>query len=214
MRQDRNPVLHMQRSQPSNTLSAPRNAPTTRRRILLFLLSMSPVIALVSLFAWGLIRTEGNPGSLLEHNDSGEIQISARPAPDFGGTDLTTALPVNNASLLGNVVMVDFWSSWCVACRVEAADLAEVYHEYADKPVEFVGLAIWDDTGDVLRHIDQYDVTYPNALDETGQTAVLFGVTGVPEKFFLGPDGTILRKINGPVSKEHLREIIDELLES
>jgi thioredoxin-related protein len=51
-------------------------------------------------------------------------------------------------------------------------------------------------------------------MDSRGTTAVTFGVRGVPEKFFLDEEGNILRKINGPVSQEKLREIIDSLLES
>jgi cytochrome c biogenesis protein CcmG/thiol:disulfide interchange protein DsbE len=175
---------------------------------------MSPFIALLVLLTWGLIRSDGNPGSLLEHNESGEITVSSRPAPDFSGVDLISDELVNDESLRGKVVMVDFWSSWCTACRIEATDLAEVYLEYADAPVEFVGLAIWDEVGDTLRHLDRFSVTYLNILDERGVTAVGFGVRGVPEKFFLDENGIIIRKVNGPVSKEKLREIIDGLLRS
>jgi cytochrome c biogenesis protein CcmG/thiol:disulfide interchange protein DsbE len=186
----------------------------TRRRLSVFVLSMSPFIALLVLLAWGLIRSDGNPGGLLEHNESGDIFISARQAPEFSGVDLVSGELVSNESVRGKIVMVDFWSSWCAACRIEATDLAEVYHEYADAPVEFVGLAIWDEVGDTLRYLDRYGVTYLNILDERGVSAVEFGVRGVPEKYFLDENGVILRKVNGPVSKEQLREIIDGLLSS
>jgi hypothetical protein len=57
--------------------------------------------------------------------------------------------------------------------------------------VEFVGIAIWDDSRDVLRHMERYNVTYPNILDAVGTSAVQYGVRGVPEKFFLDEDGRI-----------------------
>jgi len=180
----------------------------------MFVLTMSPFIALLLLLGWGLFRSGGNPGGLLEHNESGEITVSARAAPSFAGVDLVSGEPFTDDFVVGNIVMIDFWSSWCAACRIEASDLAEVYREYANSPVEFVGLAIWDQTGDALRHLDRFDVTYPNILDERGVSAVEFGVRGVPEKFFLGKNGTIIRKVNGPVSKEDLRSIIDGLLDS
>ena len=192
----------------------PPEARWTKRRTGLFLLTMSPVVALLVLLAWGLVSSGGNPGGLLEHNESGEVAVAFRAAPEFTGLDFLTGQRVNNVNVRGNVVMVDFFSSWCVACRVEAAELAEVYREYEGMPVDFVGVAIWDETGDILRHLDRYNVTYPNILDEVGRTAVAFGVRGVPEKFFLDRDGNILRKINGPVSQEQLREVIDGLLES
>ena len=184
----------------------------TRKRLALFLLSLSPFILLLALLAWGQLRTGGNPGNLLEHNQSGEIEVAQRRAPDFRGIDLVSGQPVDNATVEGKIVMVDFWSSWCVSCRVEAQDLADVYLEYADAPVEFVGLAIWDEAGDTLRHIQRYGITYPNLIDEFGTTAVTYGVRGVPEKFFLDAEGTIVRKVNGPLTKEQLRDIIDALL--
>ncbi len=181
---------------------------------MLFLISMAPVVVLVALLMWGLFRSDADPGGLLVHNEFSEAPVSVRRAPEFGGTDVVTGGTVSNESVRGNVVVLDFWSSWCVACRAEAADLAEAYAEYADMPVEFVGLAVWDDAGGVLRHIERYGVPYPNLLDAEGRTAVAFGVTGVPEKFFLDRDGVVLRKVIGAVSKEQLRAILDELLAS
>ncbi|MDA1036269.1 MAG: redoxin domain-containing protein [Chloroflexi bacterium] len=195
----------------TSTQTSDSSSGWTRKRLALFLLSLSPFIALLVLLAWGQVRSGGNPGNLLEHNQSGEIDVTQRQAPAFEGIDVISHQPVNNSTVAGKIVMVDFWSSWCVACKAEAAELAEVYLEYADEPVEFVGLAIWDEA---LRHIQRYGVTYPNMIDEFGSTAVTYGVRGVPEKFFLDTDGTILRKVNGPVSKEQLREIIDSLLVS
>ena len=192
----------------------PTTPPATggRKRALFFLLSMSPVIALIALLAWGQLRPESNPGGLLEHEQPGAERTSVRAAPDLAGFDLVSGAQVSLESLRGKVVVVDFWSSWCAACRAEAADLATVYLEYIDAPVEFVGVAIWDATGDVLQHIERYGVTYPNILDERGAAAVGYGVRGVPEKFFLDGDGQIVLKLIGPVSDEKLRETIDSLL--
>ena len=186
----------------------------TRRRALLFLLSMFPLLALLLVLAWGQLRTGGNPGGLLEYNNSGEQSIAVRPAPLFSGIDLVNGGLINNGMLRGQIVMLDFWSSWCLACRAEAVDLASVYTEYMDRPVEFIGIAIWDDVGDILRHIDRYSIHYPNLLDDQGTTAVHYGVRGVPEKVFLDQNGTIVRKLTGPVTPDRLREILNELLAS
>jgi cytochrome c biogenesis protein CcmG, thiol:disulfide interchange protein DsbE len=186
----------------------------TRRRFGLFVLSMSPLIALMVLLVWGQVRTGGVPGASLEYNESGEQEVDAKAAPAFSGLDLVSDGIVDNAAVSGKIVMVDFWSSWCTACLAEAADLASVYTEYADLPVEFVGIAIWDESGDIIRYIDRFNITYPNIIDDQGTTAVLYGVRGVPEKFFLDANGTILRKLTGPVAPERLREILDSLLAS
>ncbi len=189
-----------------------RTSASGRRRLLFFLLTITPVLAIIALLFWGQLRTGGNPGGVLEHEESSESQVAVRDAPDFAGFDLVSGLPVNAEGLRGNVVMVDFWSSWCAACRVEAAALAQVYGEYEGAPVEFVGIAVWDRPIDAVEHIERYDVAYLNILDERGATAVSYGVRGVPEKFFIDAEGRIVRKLIGPVSAEEMRSILDGLL--
>lgn len=183
-----------------------------RRRLLFFLLSMTPVLAIIALLFWGQFRSDDNPGGVLVHEESSESQVLVRLAPWFGGYDRVSGERVDLDDLRGHVVMVDFWSSWCVACRVEAADLAQVYREYDNADVEFVGIAVWDRPADADEHIERYDVTYLNILDPRGTMAVSYGVRGVPEKFFLDAEGRIVRKLIGPISAEELRGILDGLL--
>ena len=173
---------------------------------------MTPVLAIVALLFWGQFRTGDNPGGVLVHEESSESQVAVRLAPWFGGYDLASGQRVESDDLRGRVVMVDFWSSWCAACRIEAAGLAQVYREYDGAPVEFVGIAVWDRPADAGEHVEDYGVTYPNILDPRGTTAVSYGVRGVPEKFFLDAEGRIVRKLIGPVSAEDLRGILDGLL--
>ena len=189
------------------------DAPATgRRRLLFFLLSMTPVLAIIALLFWGQLRSDGNPGGVLVHEDPSESQVTVRPAPYFGGYDLVSGQTVDVDELRGRVVMVDFWSSWCAACRIEAADLAQVYREYDGAPVEFVGIAVWDRPADALVHIERYGVAYLNILDPRGTMAVSYGVRGVPEKFFIDAEGSIVRKLIGPVSAEEMRSVLDGLL--
>ncbi|MEX2431223.1 MAG: redoxin family protein [Dehalococcoidia bacterium] len=196
----------------SENASASPEKPRSIRRVALYLLSISPVLLLIALLAWGQLR--GNPGGLVEHNELGEVSIATRMAPAIDGVDLTTGSSISSGDLRGKIVMVDFWSSWCVACLQEANALASVYEEYGGEPVEFVGMAIWDESSDVLAHIEQFGVGYPNLLDGQGTSAIAYGVSGVPEKFFLDQDGRIIRKIIGPMTPERLRSVLDELLAS
>lgn len=186
----------------------------TRRKLVLLLVSLSPFLVLLGLLAWGQLSTGGNPGGLLVHSEPGEVRVAQRQAPEFSGTDLVNGGQVDNAAVSGKIVMVDFWSSWCTACRIEAADLATVYQEYQDQPVEFVGLAIWDEAGAILRYIDRYQVSYPIVIDDNGSTAISYGVRGVPEKFFIDENGRIIKKVTGPLSADKLREILDSMLPS
>ena len=59
--------------------------------------------------------------------------------------------------------------------------------------------------------VNLHGITYPNAVDEDGQIAVEFGVRGIPEKFFVNPEGEIVRKINGPNTSQSLDEVLTQM---
>ena len=90
--------------------------------------------------------------------------------------------------------------------------LAQVYLEYEGRPVEFVGVDIWDEPSAAREHIDRYGVTYPNGIDANGIISIDYGVTGLPEKFFISPEGRIVKKFVGPMSPSNLRDILNEML--
>ena len=170
-----------------------------------------PVLALLALLAWASAESGGQPGGLAINNEFGEIPVSREFAPDFH-LDLFDGGSVEMSQLRGSIVFLDFWASWCPPCRFEAADLAEVYLEYRDRPVEFVGVDIWDDPTAAEKFLVEFDTPYPNGRDETGAIAIEYGVRGVPEKFFIGPDGAVLKKFVGPISGSDLRQVLDDLL--
>lgn len=152
-------------------------------------------------------REIGRPGV----NDTlGEVAVSTDANADF----LVTTLDGDElrlSDLRGSIVLVDFWSSWCPPCRAEAPILAEAYDRWSKLGVEFVGVSIWDNEDDVRAFIERHDISYPNAIDEDGSIAVEFGVRGIPEKFFVNPDGEVVRKINGPNTSQSLDEVLTQM---
>ncbi len=108
--------------------------------------------------------------------------------------------------------MVDFWASWCPPCREEAPGLAQVYSEYKGTGVEFVGIDIWDTEQDAKRFISRYGIAYPNGLDAKGRIAIDYGVTGIPEKYFIDRSGVLVKKYVGPMTATQLRQILEGLL--
>ena len=170
-----------------------------------------PVVALLGLLAWASVKSGGNPGSFGVNNNFGEVKVSGALAREFS-LELLDGSALALSDLRGKVVMVNFWSSWCPPCRREAPILAQVYREYADQPVEFVGVDIWDRRKDALQFIDRYGVTYPNGIDDKGTILIDYGVTGIPETWFIDCKGTTSKKIVGPMDTEKLRAILEELL--
>ena len=169
------------------------------------------LVAFFTLLGWALVRTGGAPGGLGINNVFGEVPIKEGPAPDFS-LQVFGGESVRLSDLKGKVVMIDFWSSWCVPCRREAPSLAQVYREYKGERVEFIGISIWDRVDDALDYVQRFGITYPTGLDTEGKILVDYGVRGIPEKFFIDPQGNIVRKFIGPSSAGDLRDILDELL--
>ena len=175
-------------------------------------LLLLPAVGLVALFAWGLWQSGGRPGGPV-NTQFGEVAIQEGPAREFT-LNLFDGRTLSLTDLRGKVVLVDFWASWCPPCRQEASGLAQVYREYEGRGVEFVGIDIWDTDSEAQKYLTRYDVTYPNGLDERGVIAVDYGVTGIPEKYFITPDGHLAKRFIGPMEKEKLRQVLDVLLES
>ena len=100
-------------------------------------------MGLFLVLAFSLAGSGGVPQSMGVNNSFGEIKIKRMVAPDFS-LDLYDDREIRLSELRGNVVVLDFWSSWCSPCRKEAAVLAEVYLEYRDKGVVFLGISILD----------------------------------------------------------------------
>jgi len=173
--------------------------------------SALPLLALFALLAWASAQSRGNPGGFGVNAEFGQVEVSSDQAADFS-LQLMTGGTVTLSELRGKVVMVDFWSSWCPPCRREARTLAEVYLEYEGRPVEFVGVDIWDESTAAQKHIDRYGVTYPNGIDTNGIIAINYGITGLPEKFFISLDGRVVKKFVGPMSPSKLRDILNEML--
>ena len=150
-------------------------------------------------------------GSMGVNSSFGEVKIKRMPAPDFS-IELFDDSQIRLSDLKGTIVVLDFWSSWCSPCRKEAEVLSDVYLEYRDKGVEFIGISIWDRKEDALKHIDEFDIEYPSGPDAKGDILVDYGVTGIPEKVFIDRNGNKLKKFTGPATKEELEIILDGLL--
>ncbi len=170
-----------------------------------------PVLALLALLTWASVKSGGVPGGFGVNTEFGQVEVLSDTPRDFSLETLDSEQLVLS-QLRGKVVMLDFWSSWCPPCRAEAPVLSQVYAEYDGKSVEFIGISIWDRKDAVLSHVDEYSVPYPNGIDGDGRIAIDYGVTGIPEKFFIDSDGRVVKRFVGPMNAGRLRSILDELL--
>ncbi|MGH7474698.1 MAG: TlpA family protein disulfide reductase [Longimicrobiales bacterium] len=113
----------------------------------------------------------------------------------------------------GDVVVINYWASWCAECRYEHRPLSDAALAYRERPVRFYGI-LYNDTPEKARAWIEAmgGQTYPTLLDPGGRTAIEYGLTGVPETFFIGADGRVAHHQWGPVSARLIVSIVDSLL--
>lgn len=134
-------------------------------------------------------------------------------APTFTLHDMETGESVTLADLAGDVVVLNFWASWCVPCRYEHADLVALAGLYQPRGVRFYGLLYQDSPRNARAFIAELGgVNYPTLLDDGTRTGIAYGVTGVPETFVIDRAGTIVFKYNGPINVRQLEAVLEPLV--
>lgn len=168
------------------------------------------VLFVVVILVVATLRGSGSTRiGLTVHSDLGILDVSRGMAPNIEVTDLN-GVPVSLSAMRGKVVMVEFWSSWCVECQREAPVIADAYAKWRDKGVEFIGIAIWDNEQSTRSFVERFRLTYPVAVHE-GTLSAQYGVTGIPEKFFVDGDGRIVKRVIGALTAEDLDNLLTEL---
>lgn len=122
------------------------------------------------------------------------------PAPGFALPRLDAAGTLDLASLRGRVVVLNFWASWCVPCRDEAPAIETTWQRFKDRGVVVVGVNVQDLVPEALRFMRETRPTYPNVRDRDNSVYRAYGLTGVPETFFISRGGAIVHKFPGVVT--------------
>jgi len=123
-------------------------------------------------------------------------------APEFALPTVEEGEIVRLEALRGKVVVVNFWATWCVPCFQEHQVLMEGSRRLDD--AAFLGVIYQDEAARVKQFSAERGAAYPSLMDEEGKTAIAYGVYGVPETFFISPDGTIVDKYVGPLTPREL----------
>lgn len=119
---------------------------------------------------------------------------------------------VDTAQLVGRPLIINVWASWCVPCRDEFPHLVGAYGEYRDRGLEVLGIIHRDSAGSARRFASEQGAAWPMLLDpDESAWRALIGV-GVPQTYFVDPEG-IVRWVNlGPFSADGLAFGISRIL--
>jgi cytochrome c biogenesis protein CcmG/thiol:disulfide interchange protein DsbE len=181
------------------TESIPEAAEQRARRFGLgTLLAYAFVLGVLGLLGWGLVKV--NSG-----------QRNSGMAPDFTLTSFDGET-VTLSELRGQVVIINFWASWCPPCREEAPYLESTWRKYQDRGVVFIGVDYVDTKKEALAYIDEFDITYFNGPDVGTRISQAYRMEGVPETYYVAKSGELRGTKIGPLFPPELDQKIEELL--
>lgn len=163
----------------------------------------------------GLVLILGFLGVVAVNLDNPEsVELAGRKAPDFTLPlfDQFEQEEITLSELEGQVVLVNFWASWCVECYKEADLLEEAWRDYKDQGVVFIGVDYLDTEKEGLAYMEKYNITYPSGPDIGDTISKDYAITGVPETFIIDQDGNIAHVQIGPITRAQLYGLLDKLL--
>ena len=124
--------------------------------------------------------------------------LKGQPAPDFTLTRLDTGEKVTLTQLRGRPFVLNFWASWCGPCQLEHPTLTRAAQHYQAE-AHFFGVVFEDTPEDARKFAEPMDPSFPQLIDPHSRMAVDYGVTGVPETYFIDGQGIIRDKFVGPL---------------
>lgn len=143
-----------------------------------------------------------------------ESPLIGRSAPDFDLPTLAGDGSVALADLRGQVVVVNFFASWCLECRREHSDLVATANAFAEKGVGFVQVGYQEEPATSLAYLEEAGMSESTAYlaDPGSRTAIAYGVFGIPETFFIDRNGAVVGKIIGEADAFILGATLDTIL--
>ncbi len=137
--------------------------------------------------------------------------IKGHPAPDFALKTLD-GKTIRLSEYRGKPVLVNFWATWCGPCRAEFPDFQKAWTDNADKLVIIgVNNTTTDDKTQIPAFLDEYGITFPVVLDESGDTAKAYNILGLPTSVFVDRNGTVNEVFTGPLNKAYIEAKLGEL---
>lgn len=144
-------------------------------------------------------------------NDTPQVGLDVgNLAPDFVTTSLLGE-PIRLWDLRGQVVILNFWATWCGPCRIEMPIFEHLYAEFHPQAMTIIAVNNRETAEEMARFRDQIGMSFPLALDENGSIQEMYAIGGYPITFVIDREGIIIQKHFGvftPRQAETLRSLL------
>lgn len=143
--------------------------------------------------------------------DKKTLAILGTEAPPFEITSFKGE-QISLSKYKGNPIVINFWASWCAPCKREAGDLEKTYRFFKNREVVFIGIASDDTKDKALKFIEEFEITYPNGMDEEEAISKKYSVLTLPITFIIDREGKITFKKVGQIEVDKLKKEIRKVL--
>ena len=169
------------------------------------------ILVLIASAAWIVLSADGRASDAIADTPAPQVGFAA---PDFT-LETSNGETVTLSELQGNAVLVNHWATWCPPCRAEMPAMQKLYDEYKDQGfvILAVNSTVQDNPLDIPPFLEEYGLTFPILLDQTGEVARAYQIRSLPSSYFINRLGIITEVvIGGPMSEALLRTRIEEAL--
>ena len=104
---------------------------------------------------------------------------------------------VSLSDFRGKIVFLNFWTTWCPACRIEMPSMEKLHQKMKSKDFAMVAVNLQETASLVKEFFDAYTLTFTSLLDSTGEVGTAFGIYQLPTTFVLDKDGRIIARAAG-----------------
>ena len=163
------------------------------------------------------IKPPAEPKKIISPKEVPQETVSVKktgfkPAPEFSLKD-SSGIERKFSDFKGNVVIIDFWATWCPPCREEIPHFVELYNQYKDQGLEIIGVSMDQSPERVIPgFIEKNNINYTILFGEDKVYDLYGGINAIPTTFIVDKDGNLVRKYIGYKEKGVFEQDIKELL--